>query len=313
MGFARIEGSLSAQDPAYWYLSALFLAYDFALLRTRAHSGHPQLRVSLGRLHNFGPLRSMSLGVGLQGGLALGLLEISPLGTTIPNLYPIFRELLEKSPHLAAHIRTLHIGLPPLQTEIPPYVTALSAGDCAIIQESLLSVLRLLQGKGLMSVGLFPCGPERHTFHLQPCIADLLQTLSLESLSFCDWVFPDHSALVSLGNSSHKYLNFVDCLGVFAKYWIPALWFTERLTVNIELGAEAATILSMIAPFVHQQLTINIDKVFADDLTTFRGQIQMNWLETAFEDIVLRDNLTLSLTIATTFACHVDWEAGLGR
>ncbi|KAJ7930588.1 hypothetical protein B0H13DRAFT_2309537 [Mycena leptocephala] len=80
--------------------------------------------------------RTISLGVGLQDGLALGLVDMPPLGPTI-NLYPLFHNLLVNSPHLACHIRTLHLGLRPLQSEIDASITALSADDWAEIEECI--------------------------------------------------------------------------------------------------------------------------------------------------------------------------------
>jgi hypothetical protein len=118
---------------------------------------------------------TIALGVGLQGGLALRLLEILCLGP-IQNLYPVFHELLIKSPHLVSYIRTLHLALPPLQSEIhpDPDFTVLSANDWRKIKEYLLDILHLLRGKGLMSLGLFPCEPGTNTFYLQPSISDII-------------------------------------------------------------------------------------------------------------------------------------------
>ncbi|KAF8151214.1 hypothetical protein K438DRAFT_1865083 [Mycena galopus ATCC 62051] len=81
-----------------------------------------------------------------------------PLGPII-NLYPLFHNLLVNSPHLTCHIQMLHLGLHPLQSEISASIAALSADDWAKIEEFIVDFLPLLCGKGLESLGLFPCGP----------------------------------------------------------------------------------------------------------------------------------------------------------
>jgi hypothetical protein len=226
--------------------------------------------------------------VGLQGGLALGLLEMPPLGP-IRNLYPIFHELLVKSPHLVSHIRTLHLGLPPLQSEIHPDsdFAVLSADDWRKIKEKLLDILHLLRGKGLTSLGLFPCGPGTHTFHLQPSISDIIRVLRPRSLEFCNWSFRDGSPLALLGHSSIESLKFVDsefiapllqlatpaayglyavqairCRGlvVFSKHLVPASKpYTQYLDLDfVDVAAMSASELSLIARAVGRSLTLSI-------------------------------------------------------
>jgi hypothetical protein len=110
-------------------------------------------------------------------------------------MYPIFHELLVKSPHLVSHIRTLHLGLPPLQSEIHPDsdFAVLSADDWRKIKEKLLDILHLLRGKGLTSLGLFPCGPGTHTFttfyfrHHPSSTSSFTRILQLE---FSRWLAP---------------------------------------------------------------------------------------------------------------------------
>lgn len=61
---------------------------------------------------------TVSLGVGLGGGSAPGLVDIPPLGTNFDN-FERFDKLLQGSPHLALHIKTLNLGLQPSQSELP--------------------------------------------------------------------------------------------------------------------------------------------------------------------------------------------------
>ncbi|KAF8190688.1 hypothetical protein K438DRAFT_1935617 [Mycena galopus ATCC 62051] len=246
--------------------------------------------------------RTISLGVGLQDGLALGLVDVPPLGPTI-NLYPLFHNLLVDSPHLACHIRTLHLGLRPLQSEISASIAALSADDWAKIEECIVDFLPLLCGKGLESLGLFPCGPGIHVFQLQPRICTMLQALFPNSLSLCNWKFADCSALILLQNSSSKSLKFVDCefippptqfpaptaynldtvtldhcqgLLVFSKHWVPAQQpYTQYMVVAINAAyiSETARIisnsLSEIARSVHRCLTISFGHICADSPVLF--------------------------------------------
>ncbi|KAF8207892.1 hypothetical protein K438DRAFT_1814545 [Mycena galopus ATCC 62051] len=283
--------------------------------------------------------RTISLGVGLQDGLALGLVDMPPLGPTI-NLYP---------------------------SSAISYIAALSADDWAKIEECIVDFLPLLCGKGLESLGLFPCGPGIHVFQLQPRICTMLQALFPNSLSLCNWKFADCSALILLQNSSSKFLKFVDCefippptqfpaptaynldtvtldhcqgLLVFSKHWVPAQQpYTQYMVVAINAAyiSETAMIisnsLSEIARSVHRCLTISfghicadspvlfslspfshletLHLVFADDNNTWSGQISMAWLETAFEVISLQNRLTLRLTIATIFSGQAEWESRL--
>lgn len=212
-----------------------------------------------------------------------------PLGPTI-NLYPLFHNLLVNSPHLACHIRTLHLGLRPLQSEIDASITALSADDWAEIEECIVDFLPLLCGKGLESLGLFPCGPGIHVFQLQSRICTMLRALLPNSLSFCNWKFTDCSALILLQNSSSKSLNFVDCefippptqsaapaaynldtvkvdhcrgLLVFSKHWVPARQpYTQYMVVALDVAETAMTVpnfLSEIARSVHRCFSISFD------------------------------------------------------
>ncbi|KAJ7800221.1 hypothetical protein B0H13DRAFT_2390535 [Mycena leptocephala] len=144
------------------------------------------------------------LGVGIQGGFASGLVEIPPLGADFDN-FRSFRKLVEGSPHLALRIRNLKLGLPPLQSEYP----AQRSASWQIIEDSIVGCLPLL--KGLDSLGLFPCGPSTHTFHLQPHILNAFRDLSLKSLHFSKWRFTDSSALSLFTANPPSSLRFIKC------------------------------------------------------------------------------------------------------
>ena len=58
--------------------------------------------------------RTITLGLGLQGGLAHGLIEIPPLERDFNN-FKAFRDLLYSSPHLAGYVHVLEMGL-----SVPP-------------------------------------------------------------------------------------------------------------------------------------------------------------------------------------------------
>ncbi|KAJ6492445.1 hypothetical protein C8R47DRAFT_1270666 [Mycena vitilis] len=61
---------------------------------------------------------TVTLGAGIQGGLADELVEIPPLVTDDEN-FTRFRDLLRKSPQLSSYVRGLNLGLPPLPAEQP--------------------------------------------------------------------------------------------------------------------------------------------------------------------------------------------------
>jgi hypothetical protein len=89
------------------------------LLEEHPESLHHCALVSRSWLH---PAQScifstISLGVGLQDGFALGLVDAPPLSSAT-NLYQSFSALLATSSHLAGHVRTLNLGLRPLQSDV---------------------------------------------------------------------------------------------------------------------------------------------------------------------------------------------------
>jgi hypothetical protein len=151
----------------------------------------------------------VSLGIGIQGGYAPGLVEIPPFGTDFDN-FQSFCNLLEGSPHLASYIRTLNLGLPPLQSELAAFDhPTLDPASWQIIEDSVVQFLPLLQG--LDSLALFPCGHSTHTFHLQPRIFNAFRDLSLKSLKFSRWSFADSSALSSFDSNPPPSLQFMEC------------------------------------------------------------------------------------------------------
>ncbi|KAJ7868243.1 hypothetical protein B0H14DRAFT_2572483 [Mycena olivaceomarginata] len=155
--------------------------------------------------------QTVSLGVGIQNGFASGLVpDIPPLGTDFDNFQP-FHHLLKGSPHLALYIRTLNLGLPPLESELAPSLNhlALCPDSWQIIDDSVVAFLSLLQR--LESLGLFPCGNSTHTFHLQPRIFNAFRALSLQSIDFSQWFFADSSALSSFEINPLSCLRFLKC------------------------------------------------------------------------------------------------------
>jgi hypothetical protein len=154
--------------------------------------------------------RVVSLGIGLQGGSAPGIMEIPSLGTDFDN-FQCFRDLLQGSPHLALHIRTLNLGLPPLQSELITSIDhpTLDPASWQVIEDSVVEFLPLLQG--LDSLGLFPCGQNTHTFHLQPRVFSAFRDLSIKSLKFSRWSFADSSALSSFDSNPPSSLQFIEC------------------------------------------------------------------------------------------------------
>ncbi|KAJ7486551.1 hypothetical protein FB451DRAFT_1167976 [Mycena latifolia] len=240
---------------------------------------------------------TISLGVGLQDGFASGLLELPPLGP-VQDLYHSFHDLLAESPHLAPHIRVLNLGLRPLQSEIP--LNTVSYGSWNLIEDSIVKFLPLLQG--LKSLGLFPCGPSTHTYHLQSCIIDAFRTISPHELRFFGWSFLDCSALNAFRVNTRTSLEFIECefqaasshsnsvpvdhdlasvifdhctgLVSFSRFWIPKQHtYTKDMTVEIVYLPETALAASQemfnISLSVGRGLTIRIATVREDSPPIF--------------------------------------------
>ncbi|KAJ7616813.1 hypothetical protein DFH06DRAFT_1145397 [Mycena polygramma] len=284
---------------------------------------------------HFRDLNTISLGVGVQKGFALGLMEVPPLGEAT-NLYPHFRDLLAESPHLARHVRTLNLGFQPLPSE-RDMSDSLSSDDWEEIEESILGFLPSLLG--LKSMGLFPCGSGTHTFYLQPriagitrtlslqslsfsCgsgthtfylqprIAGITRTLSLQSLSFCNCVLTDSSALAPFGRAL-KSLNFFGC--EFKPPSFRAAHATLGVSIHFSFFRAAdppkqvvpnSPPIFSLAAFAHLE-TLHL--VFNDDYAA-SGPIPMPWVETVLDAVVIPERLRLHLTATTKYPRQPSWE-----
>ncbi|KAJ7037273.1 hypothetical protein C8F04DRAFT_1257191 [Mycena alexandri] len=155
-----------------------------------------------------GIFRTISLGVGLQGGFGLGIMDVPVLGEVV-DLFHAFHDLLVESPHLASHVRTLNLGLQPFPAEVPAH-DALASGSWLKINESGAKIIPLLHA--LKSLALFPCGPHMHTFQLHVNILNASQTLLPETFHFAHWSFYESLALTFLGSRpSLLTLKFAEC------------------------------------------------------------------------------------------------------
>lgn len=177
--------------------------------------------------------RTVSLGVGLQGGSGFGFMDMPPLQrmyTERPddyNDFESFRNILSSSPHLTSHIRTLNLGLRPLRSELRPdwqNYTILSSDSWNRIEDFIVALVPGLQN--LESLGLFPCGPFTHTFCLEPRISEAFRALSLQSLTFSTWRFTDSLTPTSFGETPPTSLRFIDC-----DFRAPMVGFAENLDV----------------------------------------------------------------------------------
>ncbi|KAJ7670250.1 hypothetical protein B0H17DRAFT_1141956 [Mycena rosella] len=228
---------------------------------------------------------TISLGVGLQGGFAPGLVALPPLGPVL-NRYQLFHDFLVESPHIAPHIRILNLGLPVLQSEVPIHKQSLESWPQ--IEACVAHILPMLHG--LKSLGLFPCGPKTHTFHSHPHILDTIQSLSLFSLTLSKWCLSGSADLAGFGLKLAMSLTFFECefdppfmslvadfkdlamvrfdhckgLVSFSKYWTP-MQRARDMTITTQYlahtAAEVRQALSAVAALVCRHLTIVIDEV----------------------------------------------------
>ncbi|KAK7019535.1 hypothetical protein R3P38DRAFT_2974439 [Favolaschia claudopus] len=140
-----------------------------------------------------------------------GIVDLPPLETTSEvNLYAHFHALLLASPHLARHIRSLHIGIYPV-SEADLLESVSASREAQEIERYLLESLPLLCGKGLITLGVFPYTMGDHPFRLLPRIAQLLQSLGASSLQLFNWSFPDCSDFAFLGGASFLHWSFIRC------------------------------------------------------------------------------------------------------
>ncbi|KAF8212977.1 hypothetical protein K438DRAFT_1751389 [Mycena galopus ATCC 62051] len=151
--------------------------------------------------------RTVTLGVGVQDGFAHGLVDIPPLGDRFDN-FTHFATLLQHSPHLATYVQELVLGLPPPQAEITANTEVLSATQWQTIEDSVEQFLPLLCR--LKSLGLFPCGPSVHTFHISPRVAEAFGSLSPECLRLTKWKLSDPSTILCF-QSAPISLQFIRC------------------------------------------------------------------------------------------------------
>ncbi|KAJ6568796.1 hypothetical protein B0H19DRAFT_1256509 [Mycena capillaripes] len=134
---------------------------------------------------------TISLGVGLQGGLARGLIELPPLGTDLDNFnnFAVLHDLLQRSPHLALYIRTLNLGLPPMQSELEAERDLLLSSDSwKKIEDLVVDLIPLLQR--LKSLGLFPCGHNVIPSTWNPAFLMHSELYLSGFLHFLDGLFP---------------------------------------------------------------------------------------------------------------------------
>jgi hypothetical protein len=238
--------------------------------------------------------REISLGVGMQGGSALGLVEIPPLGTDFNN-FPAFHDLLQRSPHLGGYVRTLNLGIPPLESELRPLwdYPLFSPHSWQAIEAMVIAFLPLLSC--LDFLGLFPCGSGTHTFHLSPKIMDAFKGLRLQSVHLSEWRFlhpypslscfesttrlmsfrfvechfqpPPHTSTMTPFMPSLASLELQSCSGLemFGRYWIPeGGWYTDKMIIHMVYCPETAALESQalyhLSSFVRQSLTVIFDQ-----------------------------------------------------
>ncbi|KAJ7159721.1 hypothetical protein C8R46DRAFT_1224292 [Mycena filopes] len=278
--------------------------------------------------------RTISLGVGLQGGFGLGILEVPPLGEVL-NLFQRFHDVLVASPHLASHVRTLNLGLQPLPSEV--LLDALTPNSWHEINHHVAEFLPLLHS--LESLGLFPCGPNTHTFQLAPKLLNTFRDLLPTTLSFSNWCFQDASALTSLGASpALTSLKFIECefrqpLSFIASPVLDRVEFdrcdgyqaftssqppcVRYMTVKTAYTLESAPrALIGLAPYIEQGLSVVINTVHTSSpqlfsLTCFphlralnlsfldvgfSATIAMTWLERTFAAFMLPSHVDLCLS-----------------
>ncbi|KAK6992796.1 hypothetical protein R3P38DRAFT_3082357 [Favolaschia claudopus] len=140
-----------------------------------------------------------------------GIVDLPPLETTSEvNLYGRFHALILASPHLARHIRSLHIGIYPVsETDLLESVPA--SREAQEIERYLVESLPLLCGKGLITLGVFPYTMGDHPFRLLPQLSQLLQSLGASSLQLFNWSFPECSDFAFLGGVSFLHWSFIRC------------------------------------------------------------------------------------------------------
>ncbi|KAJ7637973.1 hypothetical protein DFH06DRAFT_1432574 [Mycena polygramma] len=259
---------------------------------------------------------TISLGPGIQGGLADELVEIPPLITDDEN-FTRFRDLLRKSPHLSSYIRRLNLGLPPLASEQPEesqWYQVLSPASWQLIEDAVVEIVPLLCN--LESLGLFPCGSSRtYTFHLRSRIVEVLRSLSLRSLAFSKWVFRDPLALDPFESHPPSSLRFIECqysvtLRLSGRGGPPPLsWIAPSLTksLTIAFDSDSAAFISIgLLEHISLKHIQHLDLLFLDQYKPDR-----TWLETFFTSIVLKPGATLRVSFSGSSLSVLSWDAGL--
>ncbi|KAJ6479422.1 hypothetical protein C8R47DRAFT_605782 [Mycena vitilis] len=249
---------------------------------------------------------TITLGAGVQGGMASGLMECPPLSdhsTFLP-----FHDLLQAAPHLAYHIHRLNLGLPPSTSESLHHTT-LSAASWRSIEDSLVEFLALLPN--LEALALFPCGPDIHTFHLQPRMMEVFGCLAIRSLAFSRWAFTDSTILPSFAVQPTS-LRFIEC--EFKTRLLPI----DRDLTSLEFCrcegllylAEDNTphILHRIAPSTVESLTIAFEAYH-------EHCVPVTWLEAVLASLVLKPGLTFHVLFREVgnWLSTDDWDRGLQK
>ncbi|KAJ7611351.1 hypothetical protein DFH06DRAFT_1345551 [Mycena polygramma] len=265
---------------------------------------------------------TITLGAGVQGGMASGLMEYPPL-CDHSTFWP-FHDLLQAAPHLAYHIHRLNLGLPPSASEPASESldhTPLSAASWQSIEDSLVEYLPLLPN--LEALALFPCGSDIHTFHLQPRMMEIFGQLSIRSLAFSRWAFTDSTTLPSFAVQPTS-LRFIECefktrlLPIdrdltsleychcegFTAFSLPR---ADHITLYL---AEDSTprILHRIAPSTVKSLTVAFDAYH-------EHYVPVTWLEAVFASLVLKQGLTFHVLFkgVGNWLSTDDWDRGLRK
>ncbi|KAJ6479158.1 hypothetical protein C8R45DRAFT_933933 [Mycena sanguinolenta] len=226
--------------------------------------------------------RTVTLGVGIQGSSSCGLMEMPPLGSENAdfNNFAAFLHLLQESPHLGSHVKSLVLGLPPGEDDLDEDTKVLCSACWEAIEACVVAILPLL--RSLESLALFPCGPDIHTFHLLGPISDVFAALMLKTLHLWRWDI-DNSSVVSCFQSSRiSSLHFIECdfntpvgfmecihppsfltlhdchwLDIFCRFWIDKeSWEIDGMKIYMSSDAMVLQALTCLAPFIRQKLTI---------------------------------------------------------